>query len=335
MAILNNSQYVDRTSSITRIPFKPNLMSALGLFREDTTNADSITFDERENSLVVLDDHQRNVDAKNGLEAKEYKPHLLPIPHYPIESTITVKQLKGIRNFDTDVEQAIEGAVAEDLEKHSAKHDNHLEYLRALMMCKGIIDTTNYGSINMFTEFGIAKVTQEIDFADTAAFEPQVRAATGKAKKGLKNGGKASGYVVLCGVDYFTRVTNHADVRDGYVVAGQNSPLRNELGSVGNGYSMFTYGNVTFVQYDDVFTTKSGSVQPLGDDEAVLFPRAVIGSTFFGPVSKLSGVGAAGAKRFASSYRDGKDRFVEMESEQNTLVIVQEIGALVFLTAKA
>ena len=335
MAILGN-QYVDRTGAITQIPFKPNLMSALGFFREETANADSITFDERENSLVVLDDHQRNVDKKNGLEAKEYKPHLLAIPHYPVESTITVRQLKGIRNFDTDVEQAIEGAVAEDLEKHAEKHDNHLEYLRALMVCQGIISTTNFGDINMFTEFDVTKQTSEIDFADTAPFEPQMRAVTNLAKKGIRNGGRISGYVVLCGVDYFTRVTNHADVRDGYVVAGQNSPLRNQLGEIGNGYAMFTYGNITFIQYDDVFTKADGTTsQPLGDDEAVLLPRSVLGSTFFGPVSKLSGVGAAGAKRFASSYRDPKDRFVEMESEQNTLVLLQEIGAVVWLTAKA
>lgn len=163
-----------------------------------------------------------------------------------------------------------------------------------------------------------------------------MRAVVNKAKKGIKNGGRISGYVVLCGVDYFTRVTNHADVRDGYVIAGQNSPLRNELGAIGNGYSMFTYGNITFIQYDDVFTKADGTtVQPLGDDEAVLLPRSVLGSTFFGPVSKLSGVGAAGAKRFASSYRDAKDRFVELESEQNTLVLLQEIGAVIYLTAKA
>ena len=112
MPILNNTQYVDRTTAIERIPFKPNLLTALGLFAEDTANSDTVTFDERDNRLVVLDDHLRNVDKKNGIDPKEYKMHHMVIPHYPTESTVTVKQLKGIRNFDTDVEQAIEGAVA-------------------------------------------------------------------------------------------------------------------------------------------------------------------------------------------------------------------------------
>lgn len=335
MAILNNSQYVDRTKAITSIPFKPNLITALGFFGEETVNSDAVTFDERDSRLVVLDDHLRNVDKTNGLDPKDYKTHLLPVPHYPIESTITVKQLKGIRNFDTDVEQAIEGAVAEDLEKHTEQHDNHLEYLQAKMLCAGELVTTNFGTLNMFTEFNVSKVTAEIDFTDTTALEPQFRAITNAEKKAYK-GGRSRGFVCLAGSEFFNKFVSHADIREGYVIAGQNSPLRNELGEVANGYATFQYGNVTFVQYDDSFTLSNGTTdQPLADDEAVMIPRGKLGNVFFGPVSKLSGVGAAGAKRFASSYRDPKDRYVEMESEQNTLVVLQEIAAATYLTIKA
>lgn len=331
MAIVNNSQYVDRTSAINKIPFQPNLISALGFFREETVSADVVTFDERENKLVVLDDHLRNVDKKNGIDPKEYKTHLLPVPHYPVESTITVKQLKGIRNFDTDVEQAIESAVAEDLEKHVSQHDNHLEYVQAKMLCSGQLVTQNYGTLDMFTEFGVVKKTKAIDFTDTTALEPQFRALTNEIKKSYTSG-RLRGYVLLCGADFFTAFTNHADIKEGFVVAGQNSPLRNELGEVANGYTSMQYGNIVVVQYDDVFTTSTGTDQPLDDAEAVLVPRAVLGSTFFAPVSKLSGVGAAGAKRFASSFRDPKDRYVEIESEQNTLVVLQEIASAYYLT---
>jgi len=333
MAILNNSTYVDRTKAITLIPFKPNLISALGLFGEETSNADSITFDERESRLVVLDDHLRNTDKKNGVDASEYKTHLLPIPHYPMEGTITVKQLKGIRNFDTDVEQAIEGAVAEELEKQSEQHDNTLEYLQANMLCKGVLATTNFGTIDMFSEFGVTKKTSEIDFSATASMESQFRALTNQIKKTY--GGRLRGYVMLCGADFFDAFVSQEGIKEGYLVAGQNSPLRNELGEVANGYVSFQYGNITLVQYDDVFNVKGSSVQPLADDEAVLLPRGSLGNVFFGPVSKLSGVGASGAKRFASSYRDPKDRYVETESEQNTLVVLQEIASVFYLTIKA
>ena len=334
MPILNNTQYVDRTTAIERIPFKPNLLTALGLFDEDTANSDTVTFDERDNRLVVLDDHLRNVDKKNGIDPKEYKMHHMVIPHYPTESTVTVKQLKGIRNFDTDVEQAIEGAVAEHLEKHAETHDNHLEYLQAKMVCSGQLVTDHYGTIDMFSEFGITKKTADIDFtAADKTINEQIRTVVNLSKKSYQ-GGRAKGFVILAGTEWFNAFVTADEVKEGFLQMGYNSALRNEIGEAASGYPMYEYGNVTIVQYDDIFTQKDGSTdQPLADDAAVLMPRGVLGSVIFGPVSKLSGVGASGAKRFASSYRDPKDRFVECESEQNTLVVLQEIASVYYLTA--
>lgn len=332
MPILNNSQYVDRTSAIEKIPFQPNLISSLGLFGEQTVTTDAVTFDERDNTLVLLSDHLRNTDGKNVMDDREFKQHVMTIPHYPVEGTITRNQLKGIRNFDSDIEQAIESAVAEELLRHGSRHDNHLEYLQAAMLCAGQLATTNYGTIDMFTEFDVTKKTDEIDFATAEHIEPQFRAITNEIKKDY-TGGRLRGYILLAGQDFFSEFTTHPDIADGYVVAGQNSPLRNELGEVANGYSTFQYGNIMVVQYDDVFRDAAGnSMQPLADDAAVLLPRAALGSTFFGPVSKLSGIGASGARRFASSYRDPKDRYVEVESEQNSLVVLQEISAVHYLS---
>lgn len=332
MPIVNNTQYVDRTSAITRIPFKPNLLSALGLFKEETSTADVITFDERENKLVVLDDHLRNTDKANGIDPKEYKQHLLAIPHYPQESLITVKQLKGIRNFDTDVEQAIEGAVAEHLVVHTEKHDYHLEYLMATMLGSGQMATTNFGTFDMFMEFEVTKKESEIDFTMGSVLEPQFRAITNDIKKSFTNG-RSKGYIVLCGTVFFDAFVGHPDIKEAYALKG-DSPLRNELGEVANGYNMFQYGNITFIQYDDTFSVGTSSVSPIADDAAVVLPRGSLGSVFFGPVSKLSGIGKAGAKRFSSTYRDPKDRYVEVESEQNSLVVLQEINAVHFVTAK-
>ena len=87
-----------------------------------------------------------------------------------------------------------------------------------------------------------------------------------------------------------------------------------------------------FVLYTDEFTDGSGLITILDHDKAVLFPRATLGNEWYGPVSKLSGIGASGAKRFASSYRDPKDRFVDVESEQNTLVLTTQCAASVLIT---
>jgi hypothetical protein len=99
-----------------------------------------------------------------------------------------------------------------------------------------------------------------------------------------------------------------------------------------SGYTVFRYGNIDFVLYADEFTNGSGNVTVLNPAQGVLFPRATLGNEWYGPVSKLSGIGASGAKRFASSYRDPKDRFVDIESEQNTLVLTTQCAASVLVT---
>ena len=47
MAILNNTQVVDRTTAIERIPFKSGLIGALDLYRTEQVRTDVVTFDLR------------------------------------------------------------------------------------------------------------------------------------------------------------------------------------------------------------------------------------------------------------------------------------------------
>lgn len=331
MAILNNVQVVDRTAAISVIPFKPSLIGALNLFRTETVASDAITFDVKDNSLFVLADHLRNTDGKNALDPTQFDIHTMAIPHYPIETTISRNKLAGLRGFGKETEDAIEAAVSGELERHGEMHDNHYEYLQALMVCQGKIDTKFFGSIDMEDEFGVTRSAQEVDFS-AGELTSQIRKAQATAKKGLTNGGRVQGWVLLAGEDFFNSFMAHGSITSSTQLVG-DSPLRNQIGEVAGGYSMYRFGNVDIVLYDDTFTKEDGSVvQPLASDQARLIPRTTLGSAFFGPVSKLSGIGAQGAKRFASSYRDPKDRYVELESEQNTLVVMEQIGAVVELT---
>lgn len=331
--ILDNSKVVDQTAAINRVETVPSLISSLGLFRDSTVGSDAITFDVKANSLTVLDDSLRNTRNKNSMEDQEFDMHTLAIPHYAIENTIGRTQLAGVRGFGAETEKAVNVAVAEELVRQAERHDNHEEYLKALMLFKGQIDTNFYGSIDMAAEFNVTRPTNTIAAADDLA--AKLRAIVKQSKDALKNGGRVRGYMLFAGADLFDLIAGHADAKAAFTGAGYgNNPLLNELGEAGAGYSMFRLGNVDVILYDDTFTKADGTaVEMLANNAGLLVPRTEIGSAFFGPVSKLSGVGSMGAKRFASSYRDPKDRYIEVESEQNTLVVNQQYGATVAITA--
>lgn len=329
--ILNNTDVVDQTQAIERIPFQAGLIGALDLYRDEVVSTDAITFDVRENSLAVLDDHLRNVAQKNSSEDAPYSVHTMAIPHYPIVKTIGREKLAGVRAFGKEAEAVVAQAVAQELERQAERHDVHAEYLKAQMTINGVVDTTHYGQINMATEFGVTRGTQVLDPID---FNASLRAAMALSKAGLKTGGRVAGYVALVGAGLFEKILGSEDVKTAYQFSQANgNPLRNELGTVANGYTMFRFGNVDFILYDDQFTNKDGtSIEVIGEDAGVLVPRTQIGRVFYAPASTLSGLGSFGSKRFARTYRDPRDRFIEVESEQSTLVINEQYGATVALS---
>ena len=328
MAILNNTQVVDRTSAIERIPFKSGLIGALELYRVEQVRTDNITFDVRENTFAVLDDHLRNVAQKNSTEDAPFKMHTLPVPHYPIVKTLGREKLAGVRGFDKESEQIIGQAIADELEKQAERHDLHEEYLKAQMTLNGRVVTANYGTIDMATEFGVTRPTQTIR---TTNVLEDLQAGMAKSKKGLKTGGRVAGYVLFASPSLFTAIILSNDIKTAYQFSQANgNPLRNELGSVANGYTMFRFGNVDVILYDDAFTDKAGTVLTvLAEGKGVLVPRTKLGATVYAPASTLSGLGKVGSKRFAQTYRDAKDRYIEVESEQSTLVINEQFGATV------
>lgn len=329
MAILNNTQVVDRTGAINLIKPAPKLIDSLGVYDKEFVGSDAVTFDVKADELKVLRDKVRNTFDKNGLDATEYDIHTMAIPHYPIEGAITRERLAGVRGFGKETEQAVEQAVSEELIRQRELHSNTAEFIKANMLIKGQLVTEHYGTINMASEFGVTRPSATVS---AAALVRSIREATALSQAGLRNGSFAKGYIVLAGSDFFNTLITSESIERAYSMAQVGNPLRNELGEAAAGYDMFTFGNVSFINYADTF---GGSTPLLGAAQAVLFPRAKLGQIFYGPVSKLSGIGGRGAELFASSYRDPKDRFVEVESEQNILPVITQFASTVALTMGA
>lgn len=325
MSILNNTQIVDRTKAINLVKPAPRLIDALGVYDKEFVGSDAVTFDVKENYLQILTDKVRNTADKNALSEQSYNVHALSIPHYPLEGTVTRTKLAGLRGFGKETEDAVESAVAEELVRQREVHSNHAEFIKASMLLKGKVVTEHYGTIDMAEEFGIQRQTAKID---PAKLVMSLREAAAVSKDGLKNGAFARGFVVLAGADFFNTLITSESIERAYSMAQVGSPLRNELGEAAAGYDLFQFGNTSFISYSDTF----GGQTLLDSDKAVLFPRAKLGQLFYGPVSKLSGIGGRGAEVFASSYRDPKDRYVEVESEQNILPLISQFGSTIDLS---
>ena len=322
--LLNNTKPVDQTQAINKVPHKPNLIGGLGIFRDSNVGSDAVTFDVRDNSFHVLEDKLRNVADKNTTNERPFDQHTLAIPHFPIEKTIGREKLNGARAFDTEFEKTVANAVAEELVAQAESHDLHEEFVKASMAVKGELVTNNYGTFNMLEEFGVQRPTQTLAAGNVIK---GLREAQKKAKAGLHNGGMVRGYTLLATEDLFEAIVDSADAVKAYELGMQTLQL--QIGEIAGGYQVIQIGNTTVILYDDTFTKHDGTTEQVLSEGGVLLPRTTLGRCYFGPESTFTGLARGGQKRFASSYRDPKDRWIEVSSEQNTLPILEQFGATV------
>lgn len=330
--LVDNEKIMDRTEAINKIPAKPSLIGSMGFFQTRTVNSDYITFDVQQGSLKVLNDKLRSVADKNTTDDKSFDQHVLKIPHYPVEDTITRDQLGGIRAFDSESEKTVAAAVAEVLGDHSEMVDYHHEYQQAKMLFNAQLVTSNFGTYDLASELGVSQGTKTLDDTNAGDLLNQLREAQNAAKAGLISG-SARGFFLFAGSDLYNWLINSGDFIEAAKMNGFQgpNPLMNELGEIGAGYASFQFGGLTIVNYTDSFTLPDGSSdQILPDAEGLLVPRgARLGKHFFGPENTLTGLSRGGQRAFSRQVRDDRDRFISIESETNSLPILESVASTI------
>lgn len=329
--LVDNEKIMDRTEAINKIPAKPSLVQAMGFFQTRTVNSDYITFDVQQGSLKVLNDKLRSVADKNTTDDKSFDQHVLKIPHYPVASTITRDQLGGIRAFDSESEKTVAAAVAEALGDHSEMIDYHHSYQQAKMLFNAQLVTDNFGTYDLASELGVSQGTKTLAHSadgDTLALFRQMQR---EAKNGLVSG-SARGFVLFAGDDLYEWLLANPDFERAMQMNawGGTNPLLGEVGEVAAGYQAFNFGSTTIVNYSDSFTLPDGSSDSiLAAGEGLFVPRARLGRHFFGPENTLTGLSQGGQRAFSRQVRDERDRFISIESETNSLPILESVASTI------
>ncbi len=329
--LVDNEKIMDRTEAINKIPAKPSLIGSLGFFQTRNVNSDYITFDVREGALKVLNDKLRSTADKNTTDDKSFDQHVLKIPHYPVESTITRDQLGGIRAFDSESEKTVAAAVADVMGDHSEMIDYHHEYQMAKMLFNATLVTSNFGTYDLASELGVAQGTKTLSYTNPGDTLAQFREMQRTSKNGLISG-SARGFVLFAGDDLFEWLIANGDFTRAFELnmSGGPNPLLGELGQVAAGYTAFNFGSTTIVNYSDSFTLPDGSSDSiLAAGEGLFVPRSRLGKHFFGPENTLTGLSGGGQRAFSRQVRDERDRFISIESETNSLPILESVGATI------
>lgn len=324
---------VDVTPSINRIPNQWSLLQDLNVFEEQSVAQSSIQFEQVDSSLSIVSDQHRG--SRNTVNSdRTRKIHAFSLTHHPLDDYLTGNDISGVRAYgSTDSAETEQAAIARKLEDMVRKHDATLETARMHTLITGTQFAPN-GTVttDFYSAFGFTR--KEIDFTlggtgATLVLEKSEESIA-HIQDNLVNGTTAGGMVALCSPEFFAKLIKQTGVVEAYrFYTSTQEPLRNRLGGANALYRRFEFGGVTYIEYRGSFNGQR--LIPVG--EARMMPSNVPGFaiTYFGPASKLSLVNTLGERRYAWTYRDPKDEFVEIQTEQNILNIVKYPQAIVRL----
>jgi len=320
-------ELVDYTEELLLVPNKWGLINELGLFGEEGVAQHSVTVESSEGTLGLVTDKirgERNNVAKNDTRALRS----FAIPHFPMDDAVKPEDVQGKRAYGSADQAETEAAViARKLERIRMNHSVTLEAARAYAITTGAIYAPN-GTVadNYYTSFGITrKETDYVLGTSTTDLGSKIEEVIAHTQDNILSGEVVTSVTTLCSPEFFTKLINHASIKDSYkYYVSTQEPLRNRLGT--GVVRRFSHQGMDFVEY-------RGSVNgtryiPAGEAYSVPMGTQDTFVSYFSPANKLSLANSLGEEMYVFQYRDPKDEGLSLDSECNMLHLVRRPAAV-------
>lgn len=320
MDIFNSDAFSQRrlTDAINKMPFVPNRLGAMGLFRASGIDTVNAAVEEKNGILYLVPNKPR---GGPGTQNKDAVRKVIPIrtTHLPLEDRLEADEIQGVRAFGS--EQALETVQAKVNEKlttmRQALEVTH-EWHR-IGAVKGIQYDADGSTVlnNFFTIFGItARPVVHFNFADvTDADAGVIRKLCSTIIRNTEDDLGATPYDhihALVGANFMDQLVDNAETHEAWKRWQDGQALRDSWVR-----RTFPYGGIMFEEYRG----KVGEREFIDDDEARFFPVGApdVFRTLFAPANYLSSANTLGDPVYAKLTPDPKDRWVDIDCQSNPL----------------
>jgi len=331
--IFNSNAFsmVTLTDKVNKVPFKPNWLGSLGLFRPRPVTTESVAVEEKGGVIGVIQTSERGAPISERSDQKRVLRNFNTV-RIAQGQTIYAHEIQSIRAFGSESElQQVANKIAEvssGPDGIMANIDLTHESMRLGAVQGVVLDADGGTIINWFDEFGISQAA-EIDF-DLDNASPvsgalhkkcnQVRRQMSRAAKGAR----FSGIVAICGDAFWDDLVTHPEVRETYLATQQAAALRND---VGGAFETFRFGQITWTNYRG---TDDNSEVAVPTDKVKFFP---IGTGIFqvalAPAEFFPFVNRPGRPVYQMIVRDkDRDAWVRPEMYSYPLHICTRPGML-------
>jgi hypothetical protein len=325
----------DYTEELLIIPNQWGLVNSLGIFSEEGVSVHNVTVESRNESISVIADQIRG--ARNNVN-KDYTRTLrsFPIPHFPLDDSISPNDIQGKRAYGTPDSGEVEAAVmGRKLERIRKNHAITMEAARVWAITRGQIYAPN-GTVagNYYTDFGYTRTEYAfgLDSASTDVVQ-QGEVALSTIQDAVMTGDVIEKVVALCSPEFFSSLIKHPSVKNAYqFYTSTQEPLRARVGGQGL-YRRFEHGGIEYIEYRGSYN----GVRLIAVNEAYFMPMGVADMfiTYFSPANKFASVNTIGEAAYVFSYRDPMDEKILLQSEHNALHLIRRPQAIVRAVAPA
>ena len=330
----NGFQLTDYSEPLLLIPNTWGLINELGIFSDESVSQNTVTIESTTGTLGLITDRFRG-DRNNVSRDENRVIRALPLGHFPLDDSIKPEDIQGVRAYGTSEAAETEAnVIARKLERIRRNHAVTLEFARAQAITQGTVYAPN-GTIsgNFYTEFGVTR--KEIDFNLSVA----TTNILGKSEEGIAHiqdnimsGESVSNIIVLCSPEFFSKLIDHASVKEAYkYYSSTQEPLRQRLGT--GIYRRFIHGSVEYIELRGSYNGQ----RLIPANEAYMLPQGTTDTfkTFFGPANRFSHVQTLGEPAYVWAFRNPTDTEITIQSESNFLNLVRRPQCVVKLTTAA
>lgn len=286
MDIFNNDAFKmgELIDAVEKVPYSPQLLGAMGLFRPRPVRTEFVSIEKRENTLAIIQTSERGAPLEQGTGRKRDIRRFDTV-RLAKGDRINAHEIQGIRAFGTESElQQVVTEVTERMTQLRGDLELTFENHRLGAVQGKVLDADGSVIIDWFSEWGIDAPTP-IEFKlDTATTDVE-RICRGVLRTMARNskGAWAPGTypAALCGDSFFDKLTGHKTVRETYLNTAQADALRQAFGpaveNMTGSFATFWYGGILFINYrgtDSFADEATDGVDAIGikSTQAKLFP---------------------------------------------------------------
>lgn len=326
------------TDAILKAPYKPGRLGELKLFRERGIPTTSVTVEEKDGRLSLIQSSKRGGPG-SSIGQQKRKARTFGIAHLERESEILADEVQGVRAFGSGVDAAaatmvaVQQVVDERLQDLRKMHEVTLERQRVSAIQGQVLDADGSVLIDLLTEFGVSQTTHSISVSaddirnECTKIQRKIEYALGADSVGIE-------FRALCGDTFFDDFIACNAIRTS--LQYQESALLRT-----NVRKGFEYGGIVWENYRGRTPATQGDPEAeasntpfIADDEAYVVPvGSDIFRTYFGPADFVETVNTIGLPIYAKQALDEQfQRWVKIHTQSNPLVLCLRPKAVVKVT---